>query len=498
VFTLGIGNTKRTASEASGTGTPLAHVRSRVGDSLARFDRSVKHALRKIPGSRMPAPKEEACAKPSGQPKTKAKLFSRQEKDTSNAKVTDKTKRQIPTTTEKLPKMVEEKKKSAPRQPPKPTPPLTPSGTNTKHPDDAAVRGFIRRSYKTPVELAELRSLSSGAVAPGVLVAPVEVILYGARNHHGNSIVTMPIKPGQLVTVDDLSEQDKTLLARARAAMAGIEMTQRSVAIGAAAGLLVTHLLVKALRSAGGGDDKDDQVELDIDSAFGTPTRPDRTGNEPTAEVITQGKENKSALPAPDGSVKNLFKNNALASSNRNRFGTGADAFAAVAMANVVVQKATRRLKKSGTLIVNILETKLDAKDENGEKKWKSVVAVGGGTGQTGATSLKPFDSSRKASLITFNARMRFQLPASSDGHASEILETRLCDADGKTFAKTAIKLKAAIRAAPVTKTFPIHDRRGNVVGTTRITIEWDVSTTNDSENDAHAAATALLGKGNE
>ena len=57
--------------------------------------------------------------------------------------------------------------------------------------------------------------------------------------------------------------------------------------------------------------------------------------------------------------------------------------------------------------------------------------------------------------------------------------------------------LRAALRAAPVTKAFPLHDRAGDVVGHARLAIEWDYekarsdATTAETTNEREPALAA-------
>ena len=108
----------------------------------------------------------------------------------------------------------------------------------------------------------------------------------------------------------------------------------------------------------------------------------------------------------------------------------------------------------------------------------------------------RAYDNKRRRDVVTFNKRLAFSLPASSDGHAGKKIEARLCDGDGRTIAKTALILRAALRAAPVTKSFPLHDRAGAVVGNARLAVEWDYddeAREDAKENEAVSAAARLL-----
>ena len=131
---------------------------SAVGASLRRFDRNVKDALRKIPGSRMPLP---AGAAPPP-------VSAEREKKTKTVKVVKKTIRK-----EDLP----EPRKGA---------------------DETRVKEYIRASYA--------QSPPRPAAAPAGPAATAR----------------MPPKPPQPVTEADLDEDDRGLVALARGALGAL------------------------------------------------------------------------------------------------------------------------------------------------------------------------------------------------------------------------------------------------------------------------------------
>jgi hypothetical protein len=162
--------------------------------------------------------------------------------------------------------------------------------------------------------------------------------------------------------------------------------------------------------------------------------------------------------------------------------------------AKTTVIKATRRLKRSGELRVDVLEaTFLDAPEDSGDAFTFRVAVDADAHSVRGATPARAFDNKHRRDVVTFNSRLAFSLPASSDGHAGKRVEARLCDGAGRTVAKTAVLLRAALRAAPVTKAFPLHDRAGAVVGTARLAIEWDYEkeSPDAKENDRDAVSAA-------
>jgi hypothetical protein len=322
------------------------------------------------------------------------------------------------------------------------------------------------------------------------------------------------------VTFADLDDADKSLVARARAAMAAmahVEPTRANLAAGAAA-ILAAHVLAKAWRARAGTRRDEEKVDDDIDSAFGTPTRAgavDRPtasakGKAPasmpaagtaSAKRLVFGDETKRKTAGTAAALRPADVNRAAgtlpsraSSSKQNRFGVGADALAAAVRAKTTVIKATRRLKRSGELRVDVLEaTFLDAPEDSGDAFTFRVAVDADAHSVRGATPARAFDNKHRRDVVTFNSRLAFSLPASSDGHAGKRVEARLCDGAGRTVAKTAVLLRAALRAAPVTKSFPLHDRAGLVVGTARLAIEWDYEkeSPDAKENDRDAVSAA-------
>ena len=233
-----------------------------------------------------------------------------------------------------------------------------------------------------------------------------------------------------------------------------------------------------------------------------------------SAKRLVFGDEKATALQPAELNIRDRARVPKRASSSKqNRFGVGADALAAAALAKTAVIKATRRLKRSGELRVDVLEVTFtpafDARFANDDDTAVGVsvpetfafrVAVDAGANASirGSTNARAFDNKRRRDAVTFNKRLAFSLPASSDGHAGKKIEARVCDGEGRTIAKTAMLLRAALRAAPVTKSFPLHDRAGAIVGNARLAVEWDYDDevredANAKENEAVSAAARLL-----
>ena len=546
------GGAKGTSDPSALPTDPLGRIRHEfrsLGSSLDRFDARVKSALRKIPGSRMPPPRADARASRAASA-PKPSLFDRLRNGakgiasaTREPETASRGSRKENTTTKKARAVAISKNvpkaKHAPADPPgagRPKPAERPpkkavSGAKATRADaktraeDSEVRDYISRSYAPKDDDG-----SGEKRAPDDTSSPTMSPASPASSRPAKSALMPPRSP-QKVTVADLDDADRDLIARARAAMAHVEPTPFNLAAGAAA-LLAAHLLAKAWRARRAGPAAEDKVELDIDSAFGTPIR----ASAPTSRRTEAAAKGKAPAPAPatrTASAKRLVfgdeKATALqpaelnirdrarvpkraSSSKQNRFGVGADALAAAALAKTAVIKATRRLKRSGELRVDVLEVTFthafDARVANDDDTavgsipetfaFRVAVDAGANASIRGSTTARAFDNKRRRDVVTFNKRLAFSLPASSDGHAGKKIEARLCDGEGRTIAKTAMLLRAALRAAPVTKSFPLHDRAGAIVGNARLAVEWDYDDevredANAKENEAVSAAARLL-----
>ena len=104
--------------------------------------------------------------------------------------------------------------------------------------------------------------------------------------------------------------------------------------------------------------------------------------------------------------------------------------------------------------------------------KFRVDVDVPAGHPARGACTA-PERLNRRKDFVGFNSRMAFALPADGSGHEGREIKVRLCDASGRCVAKAGLGLRATLRAAPVTKAFPIFDRGGEKVGTARLAFEW-------------------------
>ncbi len=550
--------------------TPLEAVKRGVDDfgaALQRFDRRVKEALRKIPGSKMPgaargpAPAEGPAAwkkkkkPPAGAPNAKAAR------------------------------------------------PGAPPAEKKKPADDSRVKAYIRHSYANkPAHTVNPPNSSSAGNAGGPAPTPTNVnsAAPAAPSAPGGSAgvrgspqrrppgptVKMAAKKAQRVTLADLSEADASVVARARAALAGVDWADartRTVAgVGACLALFASLRAVSAARRRGrdggeGNNGRDSNLDTaDIDSAYAspqlTPRGKEAPGGKKAKRGVLEDANAASAAPSAASSARRLFFGLAEASratgsdegkdgsaaprekppsvpeeaasvptkssstrsrlggafgggfpvgkraSIRHRLGFGSDAFARAVHAKTAVIKATRRLKRAGDLRVSVIDVELidgfaaeverarDARleeaaaeeeaaaaraktDERGSRlassnarrtknstrfamKFRVDVDVPAGHPARGACTA-PERLNRRKDFVRFNSRMAFALPADGSGHEGREIKVRLCDASGRCVAKAGLGLRATLRAAPVTKAFPIFDRGGEKVGTARLAFEW-------------------------
>ena len=571
VFTLGRAAGPAVMSARAPPSNPLEAVKRGVDDfgaALQRFDRRVKEALRKIPGSKMPgaargpAPAEGPAAwkkkkkPPAGAPNAKAAR------------------------------------------------PGAPPAEKKKPADDSRVKAYIRHSYANkPAHTVNPPNASSAGNAGGPAPTPTNVnsanspaapsapggsagVRGSPQRRPPGPTVKMAAKKAQRVTLADLSEADASVVARARAALAGVDWADartRTVAgVGACLALFASLRAVSAVRRRGrdggeGNDGRDSNLDTaDIDSAYAspqlTPRGKEAPGGKKAKRGVLEDANAASAAPSAASSARRLFFGLAEAShatgsdegkdgsaarekppsvpeeaasvptkssstrsrlggafggggfpvgkraSIRHRLGFGSDAFARAVHAKTAVIKATKRLKRAGDLRVSVIDVELidgfaaeverarDARleeaaaaaaaaaargetDERGSRlassnarstknstrfamKFRVDVDVPAGHPARGACTA-PERLNRRKDFVGFNSRMAFALPADGSGHEGREIKVRLCDASGRCVAKAGLGLRATLRAAPVTKAFPIFDRGGEKVGSARLAFEW-------------------------
>ena len=445
---------------------------SAVGASLRRFDRNVKDALRKIPGSRMPLP---AGAAPPP-------VSAEREKKTKTVKVVKKTIRK-----EDLP----EPRKGA---------------------DETRVKEYIRASYA--------QSPPRPAATPAGPAATAR----------------MPPKPPQPVTEADLDEDDRGLVALARGALGALRDGVRDrdvdprVAAALAAGCAAIVVAAAASLRRDGDDDGDRaRRDNDIDSAYcGSPQLTPRgdekaksddpapragPGPGPIPIPIPEDASSAEAPPrappprrlfsseddaenvAPGGLASGSNSRAHSAGASGSRLGSGSDALAAAVRAKTTVIKATRRLKRAGELRVNVLDASFESTGREGRHSVRVEVDAAGGVAK-GATPAAATD--RRGETTSFNSRLKFAVKADTNGHEGRQIRVRLCEESGKTVAKAGLLLRAVLRAAPVTKSFPLYGRDGETVGSARVAFEWardDREDASDNREDASDAASDVLAR---
>ena len=157
--------------------------------------------------------------------------------------------------------------------------------------------------------------------------------------------------------------------------------------------------------------------------------------------------------------------------------------------------KATRRLKRAGELRVNVLDASFESTGREGRHSVRVEVDAAGGVAK-GATPAAATD--RRGETTSFNSRLKFAVKADTNGHEGRQIRVRLCEESGKTVAKAGLLLRAVLRAAPVTKSFPLYGRDGETVGSARVAFEWardDREDASDDREDASDAASDVLAR---
>ena len=260
------GGAKGTSVPSALPTDPLGRIRHEfrsLGSSLDRFDARVKSALRKIPGSRMPPPRADARASRAASA-PKPSLFDRLRNGAKgNASATrepetaSRGSRKENTTTKKA--RAAAISKNAPKAEQAERAPADPPGAGRPKPAERPPKKAVseakatRADAKTRAEDSEVRDYISRSYAPndddgsGEKGAPDDtssptMSLASPASSRPAKSALMPPRSPQKVTVADLDDADRDLIARARAAMARVEPTPFNLAAGAAA-LLAAHLL---------------------------------------------------------------------------------------------------------------------------------------------------------------------------------------------------------------------------------------------------------------
>ena len=228
-------------------------------------------------------------------------------------------------------------------------------------------------------------------------------------------------------------------------------------------------------------------IPEDASSAESPPRAP------PPRRLFSSEDDAKNVAPGGLASGSNSRVHSAGASGSR--LGSGSDALAAAVRAKTTVIKATRRLKRAGELRVNVLDASFESTGREGRHSVRVEVDAAGGVAK-GATPAAATD--RRGETTSFNSRLKFAVKADTNGHEGRQIRVRLCEESGKTVAKAGLLLRAVLRAAPVTKSFPLYGRDGETVGSARVAFEWardDREDASDDREDASDAASDVLAR---
>ena len=347
----------------------------------------------------------------------------------------------------------------------------------------------------------------------------------------------MPPKPPQPVTEADLDEDDRGLVALARGALGALRDGVRDRGVDPRRRRRARRRMRRDRRRGGhaslrrDGDDDGDRArrDNDIDSAYCgspqlTPRRDEKAKSDDPAPRAGPGPgpipipipEDASSAEAPprappprrlfssEDDAENVAPGGLASGSNSrahsagasgSRLGSGSDALAAAVRAKTTVIKATRRLKRAGELRVNVLDASFESTGREGRHSVRVEVDAAGGVAK-GATPAAATD--RRGETTSFNSRLKFAVKADTNGHEGRQIRVRLCEESGKTVAKAGLLLRAVLRAAPVTKSFPLYGRDGETVGSARVAFEWardDREDASDNREDASDAASDVLAR---
>ena len=157
---------------------------------------------------------------------------------------------------------------------------------------------------------------------------------------------------------------------------------------------------------------------------------------------------------------------------------SGADKLASVVLAKTTMSRAQRRLRASGTLVVRVISVRFEAGTELSGNCINHGYVVrlqceDGSQLATGDSSVKKYDPVAKA--VQFHQRMSFALPETDkEGE----LRVQLFDAYRQRLCKAGLWVNAILRAAPVTKEFPLFGPDLSPVAHIQLSFDWiyDVS----------------------
>jgi len=310
-----------------------------------------------------------------------------------------------------------------------------------------------------------------------------------------NSAVFGPKFTPQKVTVADLKPEDRAIL--------GIPLTARNMA-SAAMFAFAVYSVSKAVRKTKTKGDTDDAGKgasksskgpfglLDIDSAFttspakgNTPRQSSTKAASPAAEIVSEAESSSSrqlmdqlervAVDVPKAAAE-MLRNGLTPAKKKKR---------AVKRVNPAVVKARakrmeQRLASSGRLVAKVLGVSLNSAADSlkgaaaGVKPPACEYSVRieckrGDKLMGGVTSKRKVGSDGKS--VEVRQKMRFNLPAAKD--EGEIT-LRLCDAKGKTVARSGLTLVDVLRVSPVTKDFQLFGRDMRTFANARLAFTWE------------------------
>ena len=314
------------------------------------------------------------------------------------------------------------------------------------------------------------------------------------------------LKP-QKVTVDDLSAND-------RAAVLGVPLTARNLAGAAMFAFAVYAVSKAAIGGKNRGKDEDDAGKgaskfsrfgpLDLDSAFtttpakgNTPRRSGTKGASPVAEIECDSTSKqlldqleRVAIDVPKAAAEMLRNGLTPAKKTPAVEKTPAKkskrAVKRVNPAHVRAKQRrkegkTTRLASSGRLVAKVLGVSLAAAADSCKGAAAGVDAQRaaeysvriecrrGDKLMGGVTSKRRINKDGKT--IDVKQKMRFNLPAAKD--EGEIT-LRLCDAKGKTVARSGLTLVDVLRVSPVTKDFQLFGRDMRTFANAKLAFTWE------------------------
>ena len=318
-----------------------------------------------------------------------------------------------------------------------------------------------------------------------------------------NSAVFGPKLTPQKVTVADLKPEDRAIL--------GIPLTARNMA-SAAMFAFAVYSVSKAVRKEKTKGDTDDAGKgasksskgpfglLDLDSAFttspakgNTPRQSSTKAASPAAEIVSEAESTsrqlmdqleRVAVDVPKAAAEMLRNGLTPAKKKKPAAGTSGGK-RAVKRVNPAVVKARakrmeQRLASSGRLVAKVLGVSLNSAADSvkgaaaGVKPPACEYSVRiecrrGDKLMGGVTSKRKVGSD--GTSVEVRQKMRFNLPAAKD--EGEIT-LRLCDAKGKTVARSGFTLVDVLRVSPVTKDFQLFGRDMKTFANARLAFTWE------------------------